>query len=121
MYEPLDMEALVCGVMPIESCAVPLPHDFEQYLPLALVTRTGGQEIERVLDRHSLSIDVYASTWTEANRLARRCVSALREAEGGAFRRVEANVPYDNTDTAHPDIPRVTFTAAIVERTEKEA
>lgn len=117
-YAPKDMEAVICGTLPIEACAVPLPPDFDMHLPLALVTRTGGQEIERVLDRHSLSVDVYAETWAQANNYACECVSALRLAEGGALRRVEANVPYDNRDTAHPDVPRVTFTCSIVERAE---
>lgn len=114
MYKPIDIEAMLCGLMPVSSLCAPLPPRFET--PLAYVTRTGGEQIEPNLDAHAVSVDVYADTWQEANDAARDCVEAVRKSAGDAIRVATANVPYDNTDPSRPDLARVTFTARIIER-----
>lgn len=115
-YKPIDMEALICEMLPIDALCAPLPSGFG--MPLAFVTRTGGEQIEPDLDAHAISVDVYAETWREANEKARACVEAVRlSATSGRIRFATANVPYDNTDPSRPDVARVSFTARVIERT----
>lgn len=123
MARPLDMEAALATYLTetLTAYAMPLPLDFDSHLPCALVTRTGGDTVSRVLNVHSVSVDVYAETWGEANEKASDVAGAIvgmvgATVGGKSVTETDCNVPYANPDPRHESVPRVTMTATITVR-----
>lgn len=114
VYKPIDIETEL--KFSVQTYAIPLPNDF--VVPCALITRTGGDITSKVLNTHSISVDVYAETWSESSELANRLVGELVARENTAcgdvtITLVECSLPYINKDPKHESIPRTTFTARL--------
>lgn len=112
---PVDIETLL--QFSVTTYAVPLPVDF--VTPCALITRTGGGFISKVLNNHSISVDCYADTYGDAVELADTVAGELMEKEGtteGGVQlfSVDCSLPYINPDPNNKQIPRVSFTATII-------
>lgn len=97
----------------------PLPDDYAERLPCALVTSLGGIDATFVTYEHDVSIDVYADTWDEALAGARRVsgiVKALEDAAPESGRQwLECAInasPYANPDPNNYSVPRASLTAA---------
>jgi hypothetical protein len=54
------------------------PSDLQDVLPVALITRYGGSDVELTIDRPSVDVDVYAMTWAAAESLATEMRTAFR-------------------------------------------
>lgn len=125
---PIDAEDMVQARLNadgLNASAVPLPDDYDERLPFALVTRTGGQTYHTAADMHVVSIDVYAGTWAAATEAASKAVESVRALagryhDGVQVYRVDCDMPYTNPDPAHLEVPRMTF-AATVEASGKES
>lgn len=126
--KPADIEGALAAQF-ANTSAPPLPEDFDGLLPYALFTRVGGSISERVVNSHSLSIDVYDATWASAQASAAALLEAVTALEGrtivwieGATQQstpiytVDCAIPYNNPDPLHPNVPRVTFTATVTAR-----
>lgn len=104
----------------IAAAAPPVPEDLGSELPIAIPERVGGQRYSEVLDQHSVSIDVYAATWAQAQAAANNLigiVSALPYMDGLSAHYLETDIttlPYNNPDPRHEDIPRATFAATVI-------
>ena len=97
--------------------APPVPSDLDARAPCAMVERDGGVRINEVMDSHNVTVSVWAGTWAEAMREAGDLAGALARLPsfGGAsvqWRTAQLTaLPFNATDPAHPDIPRVQFAA----------
>ena len=132
LVTPIDIEAAMAGWLEshgVTASAPPLSQDYADRLPFAVVTRTGGSQRTRVLSTHSIDVDVYAGTWAEAQTAANRIAGIVAKAEAEDLTWVEdgrtlwcpcytsmANLPYNNPDPRHPNVPRVTFSATVTTR-----
>lgn len=132
LVTPIDIEAAMAGWIEsngVTASAPPLSQDYTDRLPFAVVTRTGGSQRTRVLSTHSIDVDVYASTWAGAQTAANRIAAIVAKAEAEDLTWVEdgrtlscpcytstANLPYNNPDPRHPNVPRVTFSATVTTR-----
>lgn len=123
---PIDIEGAVASVIEsvtgVTACAPPLPPDFADALPHVLVTRTGGNNRQRVVDTHTVSIDVRADTWEQAMEAADGIAAFLRVMHDGStlydvpVYSASVGIPYTNSDPAHPTVPRVSISATITTR-----
>lgn len=129
---PIDIEAAMAGYLSekdVTASAPPLSADYAERLPFVLVTRTGGSQRSRVLSAHSIDVDVYAATWAEAQSEANAVWGYVVQAELEDLTWTdgeqtlwcpcytsEANLPYNNPDPRHPNVPRVTFSATVTTR-----
>ena len=126
--KPADIEGALAAQF-ANTSAPPLPEDFAGTLPFALFTRVGGSISERVVNSHSLSIDVYASTSAAAQAAAADLLEGVSALEGQSISwtegtdtvatpvyEVDCGIPYNNPDPLHPNVPRVTFTATLATR-----
>lgn len=119
--KPIDAEGMVQAYLAqlgFDCSATPLPPDFAERLPFVYITRTGGQTYHVAADLHMLSFDVYAPTWAQAMDAAGNAVEAVRSMRGlytggVQFYVPNVNMPYNNPDPNHADVPRVTFTATL--------
>lgn len=121
--EPVDVEELLRRDLSTEACPVsapPVPEGLGESLPCAMVQRDGGTRMNLVMDSHDVTVSVWAATWAqamaEANRIAgsiaRLPVSATASTQ---WRRADVTgLPFYAPDAAHPTIPRVQLTAAVV-------
>ena len=132
LVRPIDIEAAMAGWLEsngVTASAPPLSQDYADRLPFVLITRTGGSQRSRVLSTHSIDVDVYAATWAEAQSAANRIAGIVAKAEaedltwgdGGRTLRCPcytsvSNLPYNNPDPRHPNVPRVTFSATVTTR-----
>lgn len=132
LVTPIDIEAAMAGWLEsngVTASAPPLSQDYTDRLPFVLITRTGGSQRSRVLSAHSIDVDVYAATWAEAQTSANRIAGIVAKAEAEDITWVEdgrtlwcpcytsqANLPYNNPDPRHPNVPRVTFSATVTTR-----
>lgn len=132
LVTPIDIEAALAGYLfgkGVTASAPPLSADYADRLPFVLITRTGGSQRSRVLSTHSIDVDVYAATWAEAQSAANRIAGYVAQAEledltwrDGALTlwcpcyTSKANMPYNNPDPRHPNVPRVTFSATVTTR-----
>lgn len=132
LITPIDIEAAMAGWLEsngVTASAPPLSADYADRLPFVLVTRTGGSQRTRVLSTHSIDVDVYAATWAEAQTAANRIAGIVAKAEAedltwrdGALTlwcpcyTSLANLPFNNPDPRHPNVPRVTFSATVTTR-----
>ena len=132
LVTPIDIEAAMAGWLEsngVTASAPPLSQDYADRLPFVLVTRTGGSQRTRVLSTHSIDVDVYAATWAEAQTAANRIAGIVSKAEAEDLTWNEdgrtllcpcytsiANLPYNNPDPRHPNVPRVTFSATVTTR-----
>lgn len=104
------------------ACAPPVPPTLGSTLPFVVLTRTGGSTCSLVQDWHYVSVDVYASTWADAQAQASQLTAWFRALAGTTLGGVpcykcDINAyPYNNTDTDHPTIARVTFNAHVLTR-----
>lgn len=99
----------------IRSGAAPLPRDIPD--PFCFVVPTGGTS-QGVIDSHSVSVDVYASTDASATNAALDAIKEIRGMESKSYLDsfvygVETGIPYNNPDPDHPTMPRVTFLLTI--------
>jgi|GEM_PF-2518474 len=109
----------------LSTCAPPVPETLGDTLPMVMFSRVGGFRTSVVVDRHDMSIDVwagsgddYATAMAAANQACALC-AGLPEASGLAhpWHRVSImTLPYANPDDRHPTIPRVTFMAHFITR-----
>ena len=124
----IDIEAALADKFGPGTSAPPLPEGFS--LPFALFTRTGGDTSDRVYTTHTVSVDVYADTWAQAQAYAAELAGLIADLDGRNIgytsngTRIEAPVyvsacqaPYNNPDPKHPNVPRVTFMANLATRT----
>ncbi len=112
-----DLDAIyhAAEITGIRFVAPPLPPELGE-IPqetIAEIRRVGGDRTDLVIDRHSISIDVYAETWQtatyEANRLA-AIIEALpyqNETQVRYERTEITTLPYALPDTSNPIHPRM--------------
>ena len=99
--------------------APPAPDDIGAALPTACVTRDGGSRINIVVDSHSVTVSVWASTWADAMREADRlagAVARLPMTRGTSTQWRTADItslPSLAPDPMNPEIPRAQFTATV--------
>lgn len=110
------------GGFSIGVSATPVPEDLGKTIPYAVVTKVGGSRLDTVLDEHIVSIDVWDRRWAlaiaSANKLA-AFIAALPDMPDTSidYLKVTLDVtPYNNPDVRHVDLPRVSFTAAVLTR-----
>ncbi len=120
--EPVDAEALLAADLTTEACPVfapPVPETLGQSLPAALVERTGGTRLNPVMDRHDVTVSVWAATWAEATAQAGRLAGAAARLPGSQGASVQwracdlTALPFAAPDPQQPALPRVQFTAAL--------
>lgn len=124
--QPIDVEDILSRElsraatqegMAIHCSAPPLDEEFST--PHVLVTRTGGQQVNLVIDRHQCSIDVRADTWSDATALAGWVCGVVRALPLSSDSLIQwrsssiATLPYPNPDPNHPSTPRVTLLAIV--------
>lgn len=120
-----DLLRLAITTTGLSASANPLPPSFT--VPYALVTATGGSTYDRVQDRLTASIDVYASTWADAQTWAETVVGKVRAIEGttqGTAARGMAfvywvevdSLPYKNDDPERPDLACMTVNVTVYVR-----
>lgn len=120
MFAPLDVEELLAAYFREENeitCfAPPVPADLGDSLPCARVMRTGGLTTSKVVNRHTVSVDVWAASLDEAQATANTLCGSLEDAPrycDGVNRVAVIALPYNNHDAKHPDLCRVSFTAQV--------
>ena len=127
MRETIDIEgALVAALKErgTSASAPPVPSRLGSTLPHVHVTRTGGDEVSIVQDRHRVDVDVYAATSAAAMSAVCELTGWLRSLVGSTLGGVPVydarvdTLPYDNPDPLHPTIPRATFKASLVTRVQ---
>lgn len=102
--------------------ATPLPDDFDDHLPAAVVMSAGGGRHDMVVDEYDVIVSVYGASWAKATTAARTLAAyaAALPYDADASMRyldVELNAGVtDDPDPAHPTIPRVRFTVAVSTR-----
>lgn len=102
--------------------APPLPDDFDEHLPAALVMSAGGGRHDMVVDEHDVIVSVYGATWAKATDAARKLAAYAAAlpydvAASVRYQDVELNSGVtDDPDPAHPSIPRVRFTITVTTR-----
>ena len=108
-----------CGL----SCGIsgtPIPADLGKTLPYAVIYSVGGFKTSKVVDTHTVSIDVYDERWDLAMAAASKLsgiVEFLVDTDGLSVdyhSTATTSLPYNNPDPRHSDLPRVTFTADVV-------
>lgn len=118
---PIDAEAAlaedIAEYWQHPAYPTPLPDDFADDLPCALVTEVGGHGETMVTDEHDLSIDVYAGTYAEAMDEARKVaaiVASIWHAAPSSGRQWLTSginaMPYANPDPSNFSVPRVSIT-----------
>lgn len=123
---PIDIEDALrvdlgtrCGV---RVYAPPLPDDFENHLPAALVMNAGGGRHDMVVDEFDVVVSVYGETWEKATTAARTLAAyaaALPYDATTSVRYLDSDINAgvtDDPDPAHPTIPRVRFTVTVTAR-----
>lgn len=104
----------------IRACATPVPANLAP--PMCVVWRTGGEQRAYVQDVQRVSIDCYGESVAGAMRTAHDAVALVRDLSGrtiGTFCYASsASLPHLNPDPDHPTIPRATFSAEVVTRSE---
>lgn len=119
---PIDAEAAlaedVSALWQRPAYPSPLPDDFADDLPCALVTLVGGHGEDMVVYEHDVSVDVYAPTYAEAFDAAREVaaiIGSLWSAEHASGRQWLTSslnsLPYANPDPSNYSVPRVSFAA----------
>ena len=67
------------------------PSDLQAQLPVIIISRFGGRDVELTIDRADIDVDVYAATWAEADALAMSAMSAFRSELPGVLITVASN------------------------------
>lgn len=132
LLKPRDVEGalqqdLAAILTSYDVIAPPLPDDFpDDGLPLVVVERLGGSRTDIVIEEHDVAFDVYADRWSSAVDAANTVVALVaalpdmsEQSSGVDWFDAQINaLPYNNPDPAHPDVPRVTFSAVVTCRPE---
>ena len=120
--EPIDAEDALRLDLTTEACPVtapPVPDDLGASLPLACVTRDGGQRMNLVVDQHNVTVSVWSSTWAEAMRECDRIAGAVARLPMTAGTSVQwrtadiTSLPSLAPDPMNPETPRAQFTATV--------
>lgn len=104
------------------ACAVPVPVDLDQMLPLTCVRVLGGTRSSVVLDTFNIHFDTWADTPAEAVAESNLVAAALCDMQGAelggvpCYRVTLASLPHADDDPDRPDLPRVTFMAQVTVR-----
>lgn len=123
---PIDIEDALHddldGLGGVRVYAPPLPDDFDEHLPAALVMNAGGGRHDMVVDEHDVIVSVYGATWAKATDAARKLAAYAAalpydDTTSIRYQDVELNAGVtDDPDPAHPSIPRVRFTITVTTR-----
>lgn len=101
----------------------PLPDNYQDSLPCALVTLVGGGDTSMVTYQHSVSIDVYAATFAEAIEEAGKVAGIVTDLPYRVPKSKRQwltagtdSLPYANPDPSNFKVPRASFTANVTIR-----
>ena len=108
--------------IPLDAACTPLPDDLEDRLPLVWLTCQGGSRTGMVMDRFTVTLGVYAASWSESMRMARTVMGILLGLPYDAdtlaqWRDVQTvSLPYEDPDPDHPTVPRTSMTVTVCVR-----